>query len=251
MQPSTRLRVVSGLLVASVLLNAAFLVVTLRSGGLRRALVKLDVVAVPPPPRMPFQRELEAKFRKLPNAPGEVIVAGDSLVADGPWSEFYTDLRSRGIGGDTTAGLLGRLDEITEGRPRKVVLLIGANDLADAVPIPVYLRNYRTILDRIRAESPATAIVVLGILPINLDEFPKKLGYRNATVIEANLGLKALVAETPGVRFLDLADRLVDARGNLRRDLSTDGLHLNLDGYLALRQALRPAVLGEAGPVKP
>ena len=61
---------------------------------------------------------MEARYPQAARTrPGEVVFAGDSLVADGPWAEFYSEIHNRGIGGETTSGLLGRLDEITEGRP--------------------------------------------------------------------------------------------------------------------------------------
>ena len=63
--------------------------------------------------------------------------------------------------------MLSRLDEVLEGKPRKIILMVGTNDLATGVLDSQYLRHYRTILERIRQESPGTAITVLGILPLN------------------------------------------------------------------------------------
>ena len=54
-----------------------------------------------------------------------------------------------------------------------------------------------------------------------------------------------MVAEFPGVRFLDLTGYLVDDAGGLRREFTIDGLHLNTDGYLAIREALRGPVTGD------
>ena len=235
-------RLVYSLLVASLLLNVAMLAYLANSGGLRRFFLKLDLAELPMS-RFAFQKEMEARYRKLPNTAAEVVFAGDSLIADAPWAEFYSEVHNRGIGGDTVKGVMSRLDEITDGHPRKLFLLIGANDLAAAVPDVQYLRHYRTLLERVRKESPATAITVLGVFPVNPTfNFPPT--FDNDRVRETNRQLEAMVGEFPGVRFLDLGKYLVDASGNLRREFSTDGLHVNLDGYLAIREALQGLVTG-------
>jgi lysophospholipase L1-like esterase len=236
--------IVNSLLVASVLLNVSMVAYLARSGGLRRFFVKLDLAELPKD-RMEFQREMEARFRKFPNTPAEVAFVGDSLVGDGPWAELFSEVHNRGIGGDTVSGVLGRLDEVTEGRPRKVFLLIGTNDLAAAVPDAQFLRHYRTLLGRLREESPGSEVTVLAIFPVNMT-FPKRPTFDNARVAETNRKLKELVAEFPGVRFLDLTPWIADASGSLRREFSTDGMHLNVDGYLAIRGALKGLVNEEA-----
>jgi lysophospholipase L1-like esterase len=233
---------VNASLAASLLLNASMIAYLANSGGLRRIFLKADLVELPRT-RAEFQKEMEARYRKLPTTPAEVVFAGDSLVADGPWAEFYTEVHNRGIGGDTVAGVLGRLDEVTEGKPRRLILLVGANDLAAAVPDAQFLRHYRELLERVRRESPPTEITVLGVLPVN-PTFPKPPTYDNARVAETNRRLKELAGEVPGVRFLDLAGYLADDAGNLRREFTTDGMHMNIDGYLAIREALKGPATG-------
>ena len=239
-----RRRLINGLLIGSIALNASMLAYLSRSGGLRRFFVRLDL-AESSKARLDFQKDLEARYGKLPSGPREVIFAGDSLVGDGPWSELFGEVHNRGIGGDTSANLLGRLGEILGGRPRKLFLLVGTNDLAQSIPSAQYLRNYRAILERVRRESPTTEVVSLGIPPIN-PTFPARPTFDNAEVAEANRGLKDLIKEFPSVRFVDLMPTLADASGNLRREFSTDGMHLNLDGYLAIREALKTLVLEES-----
>jgi lysophospholipase L1-like esterase len=239
-----RRRLVNATLFASILLNVAMIAYLAQSGGLRRFFVKLDLAELPKT-RKAFQKEIETRYRKLPNTPREIIFAGDSLVGDGPWAEFYSQIHNRGIGGDTVDGVLGRLDEVLEDKPRKLLLLIGANDLAAAVPDSQYIRHYRTLLERVRKESPDTAITVLAVFPVNMT-FPEQPTYDNARVVETNRQLKELVAEFPGVRFFDLTKYLTDDGGSLRREFSTDGMHLSIDGYLAIREALKGVVFEEA-----
>jgi lysophospholipase L1-like esterase len=234
-----RRRLVNGLLILSLLLNLAIFGYLARSGGLRRMFIKMDL-AEPLKSREDFQKELEATYRKYPNTNAEVIFAGDSLVGGGPWAEFYSEVHNRGIGGESTLGFLGRLDEITESKPVQVLLLIGTNDLAAAVPEAQVLRNYRTILERLSKESPKTVVTVIGLLPVN-STLPKPT-QTNAEILSVNRQLKTLVGEFPGVRYLDLTSSLADDSGNLRRDFTADGIHLNLDGYLAIRKPIQEAL---------
>jgi lysophospholipase L1-like esterase len=239
-----RRNLVNGLLAASAMLNVATVGYLAYTGGLRRVLVRMNLVDVSSE-REAFQEDTEAWFRKLPSRPGEVVFAGDSLIACGPWPEFYSAIHNRGIGGETTSALLRRLDEIIEDRPRRVVLLIGANDLAAAVPPSRIIANYRTILERIRAGSPSTAMAVIGVLPVN-PTFRNAPTYTNTEVQEVNRRLKDLVAEFPGARFVDLTDLLTDEAGNLRPGYTIDGLHLRIEGYLAIRERLEgPAIESE------
>jgi len=236
--PPRRLKL---LLAASLFLNAAgagFLAVrAARKGGLRYVLERLDL-ADAKPEELDFQKGLKARYLKLPNTPGEIDFAGDSLMGDGPWEDLFGTIKNRGIGGDTTAGLLDRLGEVTEGHPRKTFLLIGTNDIAADIPVAQVVRNYRKILERFRSESPATELHVVSILPVN-QTFAGGPVHDNAAIKETNRRLKALVAEFPGVTFVDVFDALCDPQGNLRKEWSKDGLHLNIDGYLMLGGLLK------------
>jgi lysophospholipase L1-like esterase len=231
---------------ANVLGLSLFAVRTSRKGGMRYLLERLDLRDAPARP-MPFQADWQARLRKLPNTEGEIIFAGDSIVAEGPWADLYSPIKNRGIGGETTAGLLARLDEITESHPRKVFLLIGTNCLAADLPLNQVIRNYRAILERIEHDSPRTKIYVLGILPVN-QEVPGGPVHDNGTIRECNRRLRALVAEFPGVDFVDVSEGLTDADGNLRPELTKDGLHLTLDAYLIVGARLKDKVLGVDTP---
>jgi lysophospholipase L1-like esterase len=227
---------INGLLVFSVLLNVGIIGYLAQSGGLRRIFLKMDLVE-PPKTRLDFQKEMEARYRKLPNSSAEIVFAGDSLIADGPWAELFSEVRNRGIGGETTSGFLNRLDEITEAQPRQVFLLIGTNDLAAAVPEAQVLRNYRAILERLHKESPKSAVNVIGLLPVN-PSLSGRATQTNAEITSVNRRLKELVGQFPGDRFIDLSPILADSSGQLRPEFSTDGIHLNLDGYLAIRKSI-------------
>ncbi|HPQ96908.1 MAG TPA: GDSL-type esterase/lipase family protein, partial [Thiolinea sp.] len=64
-------------------------------------------------------------------------------------------MKNRGIGGDDTGGVLGRLDEVVRSRPDKIFLMIGTNDLSAGKSVEQIIANYRLILRRIREASPS------------------------------------------------------------------------------------------------
>lgn len=236
MAPTTRQRIVLGSLLASLTLNAAMVASLAQSGGLRRILLRLDLVK-PPSIRAPFQVADEERFRLLPNTPAEVVFLGDSLIADGPWAELYSDIHNRGIGGDRTDGVLARLDEVLAARPKVILTLIGSNDLSAAVPAAQVVRNYRAILERIRRDCPATRVCVAALLPVNQNMVGAPI-YSNDQVRSVNEPLRSLVAEFPNAQFFDLLDLLRDDKGDLKAEYSKDGLHLNIKGYLAIAERI-------------
>jgi lysophospholipase L1-like esterase len=242
--PANRRRGILALLIVSLSINALGIgYMTLRvkrKGGLRYLLERLDLRDASHP-MQPFQEDWRARWRKYPNTEGEIIFVGDSIVGGGPWSEFYSPIKNRGIGGETTAGVLDRLDEITESHPRKVFLLIGTNCLAVDIPVAQVVRNYRKILERIRDESPRTKTYLIGVLPVN-QHFPQGPVHDNGTIRDLNNRLKQLAGEIGNVEYIDASAALTDQRGDLREELSNDGLHLSLDGYLVLGKLLEPYV---------
>jgi lysophospholipase L1-like esterase len=239
-----RRRLVSLILVASLscnVLGAAYAVHRIaRKGGARYLMERLDLWDAVPEP-YPFQLADRARFEKLPRSDQDIVFLGDSLIAAGPWADFFSPIKNRGIGGETSADILERLGTVTAGQPRKLFLLVGTNDLAQDLPIDQIVRNHDEILARVRAESPATSVCLVGVPPVN-----QSLGavvQSNADIRELNRRLADLVARKhAGVRFVDPTEALVDPDGNLRPDLTSDGLHLNIDGYLILERRLRDLV---------
>ena len=95
-------------------------------------------------------------FKSYPNSEKDIIFLGNSITAGTDWMELMgrKDVRNRGISGDITFGVLERLDEVTEGKPSKVFILIGINDISRNIPDSLIVCNYQKIICRIKKESP-------------------------------------------------------------------------------------------------
>jgi lysophospholipase L1-like esterase len=176
----------------------------------------------------------------------DVVLAGDSLVALGEWSELLPHLtvHNRGVAGDTSGDLLARIDDAVAGNPRAVLIAVGINDLLRDQPPAAIAETQARILARIRARSPGTRVLVAALLPIRraLVERPGAAAHIPAV----NRELAAL-ARSAGATFVDATPALADREGDLDARYTTDGVHLTGAGYLAWRGALAKA-LAEALP---
>src|SRR5690349_7111909 len=109
------------------------------------------------------------QFKAYPNFSQDIVFLGNSITAGVDWMELLGNphARNRGISGDITFGVLERLSEVTEGKPAKVFILIGINDISRNIPDSLILQNYQQIIQRIKKESPVTKIYFYTLLPVN------------------------------------------------------------------------------------
>lgn len=188
-------------------------------------------------------REAEVAAAQQPQ--NLTILAGDSLSLWFPNELLPADRNwlNQGISGETSAGLLNRLDLFDQTQPTTIFLMIGINDLIRGIRDETILANQRLIIRYLRRVHPRTQIVVQSILPHSAEDATwagrdRLLAISNSRIQELNRRL-AIIAKQEGVSYLDLYPLFADEKGNLRPQLSTDGLHLNTEGYLVWRSALQ------------
>lgn len=172
-------------------------------------------------------------FKAMPLGKKDVVFYGNSITFWGDWSELLGSkkVKNRGIPGDTGFGLLELLAETINGKPRKVFIMIGINDLARGFPQDVIIDNYKRIVALIREVSPRTKIYFQSILPVN-ESFGKLKGhYKRANEIpEINDFLREWTKEQ-GIGYVDLFSVMADEHGRLKAAYTWDGIHLTLEGY--------------------
>jgi len=180
------------------------------------------------------------QFKSYPNTSTDIIFLGNSITANVDWAELLgkPNVRNRGISGDITFGVLQRLDEVTEGAPAKVFILIGINDISRNVPDSVILQNYQTVISRIKKESPKTRIYFQTLLPVN-NEFTQFKNHYNKDehIAAVNEGLKKLAARKK-ITLIDLHPHFLNADKKLDKQYTEDGLHLNAAGYKVWKELL-------------
>lgn len=184
-----------------------------------------------------------AMFKALngDSVPNGTVFVGDSITQDYNVYEFFKgkNVYNRGIGGDTSEGVLNRLNEsVFQLHPKSVFLLIGTNDLASPqFSMEKTLSNIQAIIQSLQAFDPTMKIYLLSIFPVNPTIDATTVGLRsNALIKKLNQSLKALKA----VHFIDLYPSLLDAHQNLSETFTVEGLHLNAQGYQVITDVLAP-----------
>ena len=169
-------------------------------------------------------------FEAMPRDEGKIVFLGDSLTDYVKFDELLPDLKikNRGIAGDTTAGILNRLDEVISLKPSKLFLLIGTNDIVfDRKPDEI-VKNIKKIIETFSEKSPDTAVFVQTLFPVNHkfgdDRRPKE------TIIKINDGLEKLSAENK-FTLIDTYS-LFSENDELPERYTIDGLHLNGSGVV-------------------
>lgn len=180
-------------------------------------------------------------------ARNQIVFIGDSLTDGCMLDNFYSNLPlakyNRGIGGDTTSGVLKRLKlSLFDIDPSKIVLLIGTNDINGGVEVDKILENYRNILKEISTNLPQAEVVCVSLLPLNkqLETFTNiNVDKSMQTIVSINPEIEKIVNEF-NYNFVDVFDEFVDSNNYLIKELSPDGIHLNSDGYVKLSSYIIP-----------
>jgi lysophospholipase L1-like esterase len=173
-----------------------------------------------------------------PDNPPVGILLGDSI------SQWYPSDRlpqtrlwlNQAISGETSSHILRRLSDFSTTRPRIIYVMAGVNDLKQGASDAQVLANLQQIIQRLQQNHPQAQIVMQSILPTRL------FGLSKNRIRNLNQQLKA-IALNHGAYFLNLYSEMVGPQGNLRPDLTTDGLHLNAKGYETWQNVLQQAEL--------
>jgi len=184
-----------------------------------------------------------ANFRSYPNLTNDIIFLGNSIMDFTDWNELLQlpQARNRGISGDISFGVLERLDEVTEGKPAKIFILIGINDISRNVPDSIILDNYRRMIQQVKSASPKTMIYFNTLLPVN-NTFPDRNHFNKDQHIAAvNQGLKDICQEEK-IKFIDIHTPFLDNDKRLNKAFTYDGLHLNAGGYKKWALILQPYI---------
>ncbi|HEV8543288.1 MAG TPA: GDSL-type esterase/lipase family protein [Verrucomicrobiae bacterium] len=177
---------------------------------------------------------------------GAVVLLGDSITQG--WGEDFSawfpgmKLANRGISGDTTRGVLIRMQEdVLALNPAAVVLLIGTNDLEEKATPETIAANLKLILVEITRHDSKTPIILCQVFPSSASksrpvEKIKKVNQLYAQAVKGNAQ----------VTLLETWPLFADANGDAIASEFPDLLHPNMAGYAKWAAGLRPvfATLG-------
>lgn len=189
-----------------------------------------------------FYEQRNSLFELLPVSPGDIIFLGNSITNGNEWGELFDNIhiKNRGISGDTSEGILDRLDNILKGKPAKIFLLVGINDIARSISVDSIIQNIRHIIGRSHSKASETKLYLQSVLPVNPDFGMFSEHMKPDSIESLNEKLKNIAGEY-SVQYIDLYPRFVIAGTNkLDMRYTNDGLHLMGTGYLLWRDILMP-----------
>ena len=159
---------------------------------------------------------------------GTSLTAGLGLEPDSAYPQLIQqkvesahlpfDVVNAGVSGETTAGLLRRLDWLLKGNFDVVVVESGANDGLRGTPVATVRENLRTIVSKIRAARPRARVLLVQM------EAPPNLGPEYTRAFHA---LYAEVAKETGATLIPF---LLQGVAGDRELNQADGIHPNQRG---------------------
>ena len=185
----------------------------------------------------------------------EVLFVGSSLMEHFPLNELAQSMGinivmyNRGISGYKIEDLVKAKEEcIFELQPRKIFINIGTNDVGDHSYVQEKLiEEYKNLLIEIKNRLPKASIYVMAYYPVNAKEdfgLPAEIHERmfktrtNEALLEVNKAIEKMAGELH-LPFINVNNGLVDGEGNLKKEYSTDGIHMYPNGYQNILTNLR------------
>lgn len=213
---------------------------------LRSLIANVVASAIYPTPRIYTEHYYKRFLQFMDESPitsQDIVMLGNSLTeGGGDWNARLNkkNIRNRGIIGDDVMGIYDRLHQILPGRPAKLFLLAGVNDISHDLSADSIVSLIRLTVERIRRESPDTKLYLQSLLPFNESyNRYKRLTGKTDMVPEINASLKALAKEYK-ITFINLFPLFTEKGTNvLHSELTNDGLHLNEEGYKIWVKALK------------
>lgn len=110
---------------------------------------------------------------------------------------------------------------------KRVYIMLGINELGWSYP-QVFKLKYGELIDEIRKIKPNCTIYVQSIIPVTESKDKSDKIYNNKNINKFNKLIQELSNEK-NVKYLDVQSVLVDEKGFLPEEASTDGIHIDID----------------------
>lgn len=158
----------------------------------------------------------------------DYVMIGDSITQEGNWSKLLegTNVLNKGIGGDTSKGLLNRLERSIDKDAHTVFIMIGINDLLLKRTVFDIFYNYTKIIEQLVSFNKK--VIVQSTLYVG-----KELNQINPNI---NLDVDSLntklieYCNEHNIQFLDI-NEILTSNNILRDEFSQDSVHINSNAY--------------------
>jgi lysophospholipase L1-like esterase len=191
-------------------------------------------------------RDANAKLSPPLKDENRVVFLGNSITEG--WASYFPTMFpgkpyiGRGIGGQTTPQMLVRFrQDVIDLKPKVVVILAGTNDIAgNTGPSTLEMIEDNIASMAELAKENGIRAVLSSVLPVY--DYPWKPGLEPAPkIIALNQWIKDY-ARKHGAVYLDYHSAMADARGGMRPELASDGVHPNEAGYRVMAPLAERAI---------
>jgi lysophospholipase L1-like esterase len=181
---------------------------------------------------------------------GEIVLLGDCVIENLDIDRYFPEetIYNNGISGDTTILLKDSLyKRAIKYKPRKLFISIGSNDLGfDDRTVKEIYNNIIDIVQEIKTRTKSTEIYLCTVVPVN----PAIKDYINRDYVDTrdNFEINMLnyylknFARKNRIKIVDINKYLKNEFDQLNLDYTTDGFHLNDQGYQVISNLFKQYV---------
>ena len=184
---------------------------------------------------------------KQENKKIKAVFIGNSITD--VWGAHYPDYFkennyvARGIGGQTTPQFLSRFRaDVVELKPEIVVINGAINDIAENTGTydqEFTLGNIKSMCEI--AQANGITVILTSTLPASHIPWNDKIQHVPQKVIELNKAIKAY-ADSKKISYLDYYSQMVNAKGGLKEEYTSDAVHLTDAGYRIMKDLAKKAI---------
>ena len=181
----------------------------------------------------PYYKHRKSQFEQLMNNEKyETMMLGDSITDEGQWDELLNNnkVQNRGISGDTTDGVLDRLNSVNK-NIKQVFIMIGVNDIMRGKSVDEIYANYLKIIQIFKEKN--IKIHIQSTLYIG----ETRKADVNPKVEELNKRLEKYASENK-ITFINL-NPIFAPNKVLKKEFTFDDLHLNGTAYKLWTQEIK------------
>lgn len=169
----------------------------------------------------------------------DIVFIGDSITEGAEWEDIFPDYKiaNRGVGGDTTSGILERIDSVVSTKANKAFIMVGINDFSKGVSTYDVFSNYKKIVEELKKNGFKVYIqstILAG----------DRVSGLNSSIISLNKKLKDLTESDEKLTYIDL-NKSLSGNGLLSEKFTQDDVHLNGSGYKAWKNTIKKYLQSE------
>ncbi len=160
----------------------------------------------------------------------KILFIGDSLTEWFKLEKYFpdVDIINEGIAGDTTYGVLERLDGVIDVSVDMIFLMIGINDVFNGFQKDDIIENQELIIEQVLTHVNGTKVIVQSLLPVN-ESMLGSPSYLNKLIKYINKELKSH-CDARKLTYLNLFPDFLEGK-EMKKKYTTDGGHLSPAGY--------------------